>query len=53
MPPSHLLVLLLLLPPTLSSSPVSLGAVLCAATGGFAVGTGAGVGLGYIVFGWR
>ena len=38
---------------TLASPPASIGSLLCAGTLGFFVGTGAGMGLGYLVFGWR
>ena len=36
-----------------SPPPASIGTLLCAGTLGFLLGTGAGMGLGYLVFGWR
>ena len=55
-PLSTLLTLVLIIssPKTsLASPPASIGTLLCAGTLGFLLGTGAGMGLGYLVFGWR
>ena len=52
----HLLAIFLLFtsPSTiLASPPASIGSLLCSGTFGFLIGTGAGMGLGYLVFGWR
>ena len=53
MQPAHLLLLLLLCPPFTAAASPTMGTLMCAGTSGFLVGTGIGIGVGYLVFGWR